>query len=194
MDRKLKERLIGVMVLVSLGIIFLPSLFHKEQRVTVDRTSLIPPKTAVEPIVIKRPQKNVVSPAPSPESAFQPPVVKEEQEVQKVAANESRNTSSASSAKSEAKSAKPALDQRGLPKAWVVQLGSFQSQKRAQELRDKLLAKDYKAYSKPVTTSKGKFYRVFVGPYIEKSSAESVKKRVDKAYKVSSRILTFSPE
>ena len=193
MDRKLKERLIGVMVLVSLGIIFLPSLFHKEQRVTVDRTSLIPPKTTVEPIVIKRPQKNVAEPAPAPERAFQPPVPKEEQNV---AANESRDTNVKSDSKSTAKAkpTKPSLDQRSLPKAWVVQLGSFQSQKRAQELRDKLLAEDYKAYSRPVNTSKGKFYRVFVGPYIEKSSAESAKKRVDKAYKVSSRILTFSPE
>ena len=184
MDIKLKERLIGVMVLVSLAIIFLPSLFHKDQRVEVDRTSLIPSKPIVEPIVITRPQKTVVEPAPSPEEAFQPPV--EEEPAKKPVAKSKAPSSTAKP--------KPALDKKGLPKAWVVQLGSFQSQKRAEELRDKLLSKDYKAYSRPITTSKGKFHRVFVGPYIEKSRAQSEKKRLDKAYNVSSRVLTFSPE
>ncbi|ODS23979.1 hypothetical protein AB835_06095 [Candidatus Endobugula sertula] len=181
MNIKLKERLVGVMVLVSLAIIFLPSLFHRDQHIQVDKTSSIPPKPTVEPIVISHPtnSKRQLKPAPAPEKAFQPFVESKVEEKASVNAK---------------KASKPSLNDKGLPNGWVVQVGSFQSELRASELNKKLLAADYKAYSRPVKTSKGQFFRVFVGPYIDKSRALSVKKRLDKDYRVKSRILTFAPE
>ena len=195
------------MVLLSLAIIFLPSLFHRDHRVEVDQVSLIPPKPSVEPIVISRPEKSSFKPAPTPEKAFQPPVPNDVSKVVnekapsstvKVNANKESSSKKSVAAKksvtTKSITPKPALNDKGLPNAWVVQLGSFKSNDRASELKKRLLKADYKAYARPVTTSKGKFFRVFVGPYIDKASAEAAKKRLDPKYKVKSRILTFSPE
>jgi DedD protein len=179
LDTQLKQRVVGVMVLLALAIIFLPSLFYREQRVTVDTTSLIPPKPIVKSVELKPAIKpNNVIPAPTPEKAFQPPVV-ESQVSTKV---KSPVTS------------KPSLNEKGIPNAWVVQVSSFQSQARANELKDRLLSKQYKAYTRAVNTSKGKFYRVFTGPYIDKSRAEKAKTKVDKSYRVNSQVLSFKPE
>ncbi len=179
------------MVLLALGIIFLPSLFHRDEpRIAVDTTTLIPPKPTVEPVIIEpavRP--NTAPSAPSPERAFQPPVVEP-----KISTNDTAKTAPKKPVSTQAvPSVKPHLSDKGVPKAWVVQVGSFQSQARADELKDKLLAK-YKSYTRAVNTSKGKFFRVFVGPYIDKSRAIKAQASIDKAYRVKSRVLTFAPE
>lgn len=185
MDQRLKQRLLGVMVLLGLAIIFLPSLFHRDQRVTVDTTTLIPPKPNVAPVIIEpaAPIAEVES-APSPEKAFQPPVIEE-------------SVSLAGKSDTQTKTEptlKPSLNAQGVPNTWVVQVGSFQSQKRADELKEKLFSHDYKAYTRSVNTSKGKFFRVFVGPYIDKGRASVAKTAVDKKYKVNSQVLRFAAE
>jgi DedD protein len=182
---ELKQRLVGVMVLLALAIIFLPSLFHRDEpRITVDTTTLIPPKPMVEPVVIKPAVRPInASSAPSPDKAFQPPVVEPE------------IAPSASVAKPAPKKEviKPRLNDKGLPNAWVIQVGSFQSQARADELKNKLLVK-YKSYTRSVNTSKGQFFRVFVGPYVDKTRVLKAQTAINKAYRVKSRVLTFAPE
>jgi len=200
--------------LLSLAIIFLPSLFHRDHRVEVDRVSLIPPKPTVAPIVISRPVKTIVKSAPIPERAFQPSVDESDIASQKAVAkaNTSKSNlaqpSSASPESAVVKQAPPTkavagtkasrsvsgLNDKGLPNAWVVQLGSFQSTERANELKKKLLKAGYKAYARSVNTTKGQFFRVFVGPYINKTDVDKAKKRLDTNYKVNSRILIFSSE
>jgi hypothetical protein len=44
-----------------------------------------------------------------------------------------------------------------------------------------------------VDTAKGKYFRVFTGPYIDEQQAIDTKRVIDKAYKVSSRVLRFNP-
>lgn len=177
-----KERWVGLMVLISLAIIFLPSLFHREQRIAIETVSLIPQQPDIEPVIITGPEK----PTDIPEivthkELFQPSLDVETVEVK------------ASSADKPITNSKPALDEKGLPQAWVIQLASFQSQARADELQKKLLQGEHKAYTRAVDTEKGQFYRVFVGPYINKVEAEQQQKLLDKDYKVSSRLLRFKP-
>ncbi|MFT5419300.1 MAG: DedD protein [Candidatus Endobugula sp.] len=181
MDNKVKQRLVGVLVLISFAIIFLPSLFYREQRISLDTTTLIPPKPKVKAIVISPPvNPKGFKPAPSPEKAFQPPVV-------------AKTSASVKSSKTQS-IPQPTLNKNGLPNAWVIQVGSFKSQVRADEFKDKLLKQGHKAYSRSVNTTKGQYFRVFIGPYIDKSRALLSKKTVDKAYKVASQVLTFAPE
>ena len=187
MNLKLKERLIGVMVLLSLAIIFLPSLFYRDERVELDTTSLIPPKPTINPIVIRPPQKTDMKPAPKPDVAFQPPEIRSEE-----LAPSSNEVKTKQPVKQP--TFKPSLNTQGLPNAWVIQLGSFKSQTRADELTKKLLADDHKAYSRAIKTGNGEFFRVLVGPYIDKARAFEIQKKLDQTYKVKSRLLTFSPE
>ncbi|MGS2717627.1 SPOR domain-containing protein [Eionea flava] len=202
MDITLKQRLVGVMVLLSLGIIFLPSLFYRDtgERTVVDTQSVIPPKPVVRTIVIRPPNATQQPPAAKPSDAFQP---------------STEHLLSASSSNSDVDNDKPEastepkvspkapekktiddnalrIDTSGLPKSWVIQAASFQSKEHAEALMNKLRGKNLKAYVRPVKTSKGQFFRVLIGPYISQSRAETDKVVVDKTYKVKGQILRFS--
>lgn len=212
----MKQRLVGAMVLMSLGVIFLPSLFSREGdgRVAVNTQSLIPPKPDVRTIVIESPQATTQIPAPSPNDAFQPDAESalSEQEIEsilnastakkakdaKVSASKDLASKAPKTKEPSPKKSTPAptptikLDKKGLPESWVIQIASFQSQSHADALNKKLLDKNYKAYVRSVKTSKGQFYRVLVGPYIDLSRAATAKKDIDKIYRLKSQILRFS--
>ena len=197
LEIKHKQRIIGIMVLMSLCIIFLPSLFQRDQRIAVDTTSLITAKPIVAPVVIAAPVKpQNIKPAPSPDKAFQPKILNDDvsSEVSLSSPVKTISTPKSELKKPSKQVLKPSLDDKGIPNAWVIQVGSFTSQVRADELKDKLLKKDYKAYTRAVNTSKGEFFRVFTGPYIDKARSNSAKKAIDSTYKVNSRVVRFAPE
>lgn len=190
MDTKVKQRLVGGMVLVSLGIIFLPSLFYRDNgdRIVVDTQSLIPPKPEVRTIVIVSPDSIEQLPALAPSEAFQPSVSSENTSPEIVKAIVSPKKAASKTVADSALS----LDSNGLPKSWVIQVASFQSEVHAKTLSDKLRAKSYKAYVRQVKTSKGRFFRVLIGPYIDRQRAAAAQASVDKVYRVKSQILRFS--
>lgn len=203
MDITLKQRLVGVMVLISLGIIFLPSLFYRDtgERTVVDTQSLIPPKPAVRTIVIEPPNATQQTPAAKPDEAFQPPtehllsVSSSNAEVEDKKPSESpaeQDVSSKTPKKENVDDDILRLDASGLPESWVIQAASFQSKEHADVLMNKLRGKNLKAYVRPVKTAKGQFFRVLIGPYISQSRAKTDKAIVDKAYKVKGQILRFS--
>ena len=161
------------MVLVSLAIIFLPSLFHKDEPVVMNTNSEIPPAPDIQPVVIEKAEWPEGIKHPSPEDLFQP---------QEPAAP-------INSAEPE----KPRFTEKGLPVNWVVQVGSFKSKQGAESLKQKLIKADLRAYSKSISTEQGEFIRVFVGPFISQKDALDVKAKVDKQYKLSSQVLRFNP-
>ncbi len=188
MDTSTKNRLVGAMALLALGIIFLPSLFYREpvSRVVVDTTTQIPPRPAIEPVVVApQPAPPPVVSAPSPTEIFQPALDERSEE---------KGSQNKTAADQNDLSKKPNLSDKGLPNAWVIQVGSFSSLPRANELVEKLQKQNYKSYQRSVKTSKGQYYRVFVGPFIDKSRASLKKKQIDKAYQVKSQLLKFSAE
>jgi len=74
---------------------------------------------------------------------------------------------------------------------WMVQLGTFGNAQNAYRLRDKLRRDGFDGHTKQVRVGNKKAIRVFTGPFVNKREAVKVKKRLDKKYKVESRILFF---
>lgn len=175
LDEKLKQRLVGASVLVAVAVIFLPSFFHKDERISIDTATQIPPAPMIAPVVIPQPVKpaqlDKIAPPPA-DQLFQP----------KVMASSKPRVGD-----------KPRLTKTGVPVGWVVQVASLKSEASAQKLTAKLIQSAFKAYHQSVKTKQGAFFRVFVGPFIDKSLANNVKQKVDKQYKVESRILRFNP-
>lgn len=207
MDEKLKQRLVGLMVLVALAIIFLPSLFHKDEPVEIDTSSLIPPAPQVEPVVVPEPIKPVdVTPADG--QVFAVPVealeeqVKPEPEAEVEIASKPAPIPAPELAPEPEPQVKPqqvlpdeppSLTSQGVPKGWLLQVASLKLQESAENLVKSLEKDQYPAYAERATTAQGDFYRVFIGPFIDPKQAEQVKQKVDKAYKVESRVLRFNP-
>ncbi|WP_193161165.1 SPOR domain-containing protein [Microbulbifer hainanensis] len=192
-----KQRIVGALVLVALAVIFLPSLFDREGARFIDVTSQIPPAPDIQPIEIAAPEPVAdAAPAPPVNEVFQPDVV--EQDSMPAAKLDSSEPvkKKEEPKKSEAdaiaqQNSAPVLDDRGLPISWVVQVAAYRDEARADKLRSQLMDDGYKAYTRAVTTDKGRFVRVFVGPKVSKADAEAVKRELDRLLKAQTLVLRF---
>lgn len=209
MEENLKQRLVGAAVLAALAVIFLPALFDRDERVALDTVTQIPPAPIVEPVVIPKPTKPESVAVPPADQLFQPVVDEpKEKDASLGKSSEPESPKKAEepikSEKTEGKNAEkvepqkpvpsePSLNASGVPKGWVVQTASFKSSDSANQFTAKLIKAKYKAYTQDVITTKGKFYRVLVGPYIDEAKALAAKDDIDKAYKLTSKVLRFNP-
>lgn len=174
LDDGLKQRLVGAIALLALAVIFLPVLFDRDPIVPVDRTSQIPPPPEIVTVEIERPeQPDVVDLAPAPETMYEPT---EEDQVIELGIEA------------------PGLTAAGVPKSWVLQVASFRDQSHAERLRDKLLDKDYPAYTRKADYKNGSIYRVYVGPKLDKAALSEEKEKIDSQFELESMILEFKPK
>ncbi|MCH9690735.1 MAG: SPOR domain-containing protein [Gammaproteobacteria bacterium] len=172
-----KQRIVGALVLVALAVIFLPSLLDREQALTIDTTTQIPPPTDIPQVEINEPVADEsIPPPPALAEVFQPPSASES----------AKNSPDLDTATDE-----PILDKQGLPTAWVVQVASYQQKAKAERLRSRLLDEGYRAYTRVAKTPKGEFIRVFVGPKINRTDAEAVKTKLDQLLNTQTLILRF---
>jgi len=187
-DDGLKQRLVGALVLVALGVLFVPVLFEPENRRVVDRTTQIPPAPQVTPLVLKDPVRNDAIEAVKPAGEMYE--LLPEPDAANAALKQSTETTKAAPP---ASPDRRVLDERGIPKAWAVQVASFNTEKRARVLRDQLLDQDYPAFTRTLETSKGRMTRVYVGPKINRDKALKLKATLDKSLKIDSLVVKFSP-
>lgn len=173
MDDGLKQRLIGAIVLLAIAVIFIPALFDRQTITPVDRVSQIPPMPPIEiePIVVAEPPK-VLSPAPEPEEMFVPEASKPEPEIIEPSP----------------------LNDNGVPRGWMLQVVSYKEEKKAINFRDKLIADGYRASYRKTKTSKGRRYRVYLGPKIDKRAILAIKKEIEEKYKLQSILLDITPK
>jgi DedD protein len=85
------------------------------------------------------------------------------------------------------------LNQKGLPDAWVVQVGSFTTKEAANKLRDDLQADGQKAYVRTTTSGNTAISRVYIGPKLDKNQALALKEQMDRRLKVKSMVMRFQP-
>lgn len=206
MEDGLKQRLVGALVLLAVGIIFVPLLFEPENRPRVDRTSQVPAAPKIQPMQVDEPTRNPeIEPIKSADQQYHllPEDLEEPERATTHQAAEAEqpdepipNASQSPSTDLVAKQPEPnrqILDKNGIPKAWLVQVASFNSEDRAAALRDKLLKDDFPAFTRSFDTSKGKVTRVYVGPKISRDKASGLKQTLDKSLKIDSLIVSFSP-
>lgn len=155
MDEGLKKRLIGAAVLASLAVIFVPMLFEEP-----------PPQPPRLPPLPERP----------PERDFAAELLREE--VPAIAPLVPSPQTSPADSKPDAGAATVPRQRTGLS-AWVVQVGSFSSRENAEQLVQKLRAADLPTPDPELVDIRGKqYYRVKVGPVIERAKADSLLPRV----------------
>lgn len=189
LDKGLKQRIVGALVLVALAVIFLPMLFSREdelRQVVVDAPAMPQapaiPEVALDPVEVPQPiaeeQVPPVEPLDVPEVAEAPPTAVPAA-VAPVAPSQP------------AAPAGPArLDASSLPVSWSVQLASLSSRSGAEELQKKLRSQGYNAY---VRTFEG-MNRVFVGPLVERAEADRLRDQLNRQQKLNGFVVRFQPE
>ncbi|PYC11617.1 SPOR domain-containing protein [Pseudomonas mosselii] len=219
LDKGMKQRMVGALVLVALAVIFLPMLFTREDelrqvRVEAPEAPAVPslPQVQVEPVQVPEPQ-------PLPEQSEQPPVVVDESTAPVTAPSQpiapvatvappvqpkpqtpvptppvAKVEARPVPAPSVAPAAKPAapskIDANGLPVSWSIQLASLSNRAGAENLQKTLRSQGYNAY---IRSADG-MNRVFVGPLIERAEAERLRDVINRQQNLKGIVVRFQPE
>tara|TARA_B100000809_G_scaffold245270_1_gene272051 strand:+ start:58 stop:636 length:579 start_codon:yes stop_codon:yes gene_type:complete len=192
MDDGLKQRLIGALVLVAIAIIFLPSLFSGEQGRRLNTRTQIPSVPEVKPLIIKAPMRVPNMPkAPEPEDMYR--LLEEDKPVDMARNKDQVNSKTKVKNNTVPVPVPPALDARAIPKAWAIQVASFNTRSPAEILSTRLKKDGYKAFVHSVVIAKGRVYRVLVGPKIDRLKAQLTKDELDAELKVNSILVKFQP-
>ncbi|MDF2075980.1 SPOR domain-containing protein [Pseudomonas mendocina] len=200
LDKGLKQRMVGALVLVALAVIFLPMLLSREdemRRVVVEAPAMPQAPAAteivVEPAEVVEPEQLPQEPVPVEEVEPQIVEVPEQPKQAPVPAVQPSAPEPAKTEQSVATaSAKPEgrLDANNLPISWSVQLASLSSRGGAENLQKTLRSQGYNAY---IRTFDG-MNRVFVGPLIERAEAERLRDQLNRQHKLSGFVVRFQPE
>ncbi|WP_160015292.1 SPOR domain-containing protein [Pseudomonas sp. 8BK] len=194
LDKGLKQRMVGALVLLALAVIFLPMLLSREdesQRVQVDAPAMpvAPeiPDVELQPVAVPEPQLLPDEPIGSE--------VAQGLEPKEPAVNEqpAAPTTPAAAPEPVAKPPQPApskLDANSLPISWSVQLASLSSSDGAQKLQKTLRSQGYNAYIRTVDGMN----RVFVGPLIERAEADRLRDQLNRQHKLNGFVVRFQPE
>lgn len=201
-ERGLKQRIVGALVLVALAVIFVPMLFNREdnlRHVTVEAPPMpsFPsvPEVEVTPVNLPEPE-----PEPEPENVppgtitASPASPAEVPAISEAAADATtRDTLSQSPAAEPDPApapAEPRLDPNTLPVSWSIQLASLSNRGSAEALQATLRQQGYNAYIRSVDGMN----RVFVGPLVERAEANRLRDQLQKQHKLDGFVVRFKPE
>lgn len=220
LDKGIKQRMVGALVLVALAVIFLPMLFTREDemrqvRVEAPEAPAMPslPQVQVEPVQVPEPQplpevsapvseqpavvvNESSAPMTTPSQPIAPaPTQAAQAPAPKPAPAPKVETRPAAATSTPAASApKPAapskVDVNGLPVSWSIQLASLSNRAGADNLQKTLRSQGYNAY---IRSADG-MNRVYVGPLIERAEAERLRDVINRQHNLKGFVVRFQPE
>lgn len=215
LDKGLKQRIVGAVVLLALAVIFLPMLFTREDELRQVHVEAPPmpqapamPSTELEDVQVPEPQALLDEPVPpldanggvaqvptTPPAVPAPSQAPRQQSApapaQPVAAPPvAQAQPQAAPAQPAAKVEEKRLDPNGLPVSWSIQLASLSNRASAENLQKSLRNQGYNAY---IRSADG-MNRVFVGPVIERAEAERLRDSLSRQQKLNGFVVRFQPE
>ena len=183
MERALKERIIGAVVLVVFVVLVVPVFLDgpPEDGEIVSERVLLPGQEDQknQTVVLDRNRTQPVPAATAPASSREEPEPARQEPVQEERVREEPQQAVVQPvAETPPKPApQPAASTTGM---WAVQLGSFSNKENAEKLAADLRKQGYAAFLSQLTTEKGQLHRVRIGPQKDRESAEEMAKRLAK--------------
>ncbi len=189
-ESQLKQRLVGIAVIVSLAVIFLPMLLDGAG--VVEKTEFkesrfeIPPPPKVErrsiDLSAKAKQlKKRISRIPVVSQNIVDASNKKQDKAEKL-------TPKKTSIKNIKKPIKKVKKVGG--ESWIAQLGSFVDQDKAFKLQDKVRAyKIASVFIQKVVIKSNKSYRVRMGPFLYQKQAKAAVKKLSSKYKIKAVVM-----
>ncbi|MCB1700104.1 MAG: SPOR domain-containing protein [Halioglobus sp.] len=204
MDDILKQRLVGALILLALGVVFWPIIFVEPGQRASMEPGRIPAAPEIDTRPLETPNQDGLQGSPEwvlePDESSEETVLIADEDIEAAPAEtvqpyvdppapapleEPQTRTSAPE--------QPVLDSRGVPVAWILQVASVGSVTKANELRDRLLAMNEKAYVKKIETGQRTLYRVYIGPNFEKAQLEKIQGAIDADFRVKSMIVRYLP-
>jgi DedD protein len=215
MEQKLKQRLVGAIILVSLAVIFIPIILEgpddewsprspgmpeaPRMDYGVDMELALPPvETAesgepesLEPAEPEDSGEPAVAPAvvppvePSPAQPAEP--VKPEPSPAKPVASPAPAAPAPAAEAADKKTGTLPVP----PPGWYIQVGSFSQRMNAEGLRDRLTAAGHTTRLQSINIGKAQVYRVLVGPATSRAAAEQQKSRLEKQQQIKGIVIEY---
>jgi DedD protein len=201
MEQKLKQRLVGAIVLVSLAVIFVPIILEGPDNewsprshgmpepprmdYGVDMELALPPVESAdtgeaEPM---EPGEPVVPAEPVAAVAVVPPVAQPAEPVKPAPPPAQPSPPPAAPDKNDSIQAPPS--------GWYIQVGSFSQRMNAEGLRDRLQAAGHTTRLQTINIGKAQVYRVLVGPAASRASAEQQNSRLATQQKIKGIVIEY---
>jgi len=182
MERALKERIIGAVVLVLVVVLVVPIFLDgpPDDAEIVSERVLLPGQEDQETqtVVLDRDRENPVPAASTPTPARQEPAREEPKPVAVQQKEPEPGTTPPKPAPEPVR--EPAVEQPAASTTgmWAVQLGSFSNKDNAEKLAADLRKQGYAAFLSQLTTDSGQLHRVRIGPQKDRESAEAMASRL----------------
>ena len=178
MERALKERIIGAVVLVVFAVLVVPIFLDgppADGEIVTERV-LLPGQDDqnTQTVVLDRDRTD---PVPAATSRQEPVVREPVREEPKPVVIEQPAADKPSEKVPEQPAPRPAASTTGM---WAVQLGSFSNKDNAEKLAADLRKQGYAAFLSQLATDKGQLHRVRIGPQKDRASAEAMASRLEK--------------
>lgn len=211
MEIRLKERLVGALVIVAIAVVVLPWIFDDEKSQT-DFQSQIPDAPPLPPSRVVE----LAQPRPLDEQTYDDTVIADKTQAGEADAVDhmgeaggSDNTASeqaiveqvteqapaSTDTKTADSSAKPENTAKtaAISGGFVVQLGSFGNKANAGRLVSDLKSKGLAAYMRDDKSVKPAVYRVLVGPTLEREQAEQMQAKAKSLSGLNPIVVTYDP-
>jgi DedD protein len=183
MDRALKERVIGAVVLVIIAVLIVPIFLdgRSGDAENVQESITLPGQTGAgieqKTVVLQRDREQ---PVPAPRKGDKPRNTTTTPQPAKVAEKPKADTLSVAQPAPKTSSVSTAAAPQSSTGMWAVQLGSFSNQANAERLAADLRKEGYAAFLSQLKTDSGKLHRVRVGPQKDRAAAEAVARKLGK--------------
>lgn len=187
-EGRLKQRLVGAVVLVALAVIFIPMLLSGGREMEMPVFGSNVPERSAE---IKKIQHIEIESAPATPHSVNPKRIPIAAGMPEPKIVKEKNTESIVdkivdlTKEEEKKEKKPTVNKN----VWAVQVGSFANKSNALGLKDKLRMKNIHAFVERIIKNNKTVYRVRVGPEISRKKAEMLKVKLKKEFKLSGLIV-----
>ncbi|MCL1074990.1 SPOR domain-containing protein [Shewanella dokdonensis] len=204
MSSQFHNRLVGTVVLMALGVIFLPDILDGKKQHQQEQFTEIPLRPQTTTVVAADNANNTVLEEPkSAPAVTEQPVVEVATDSGKTAtpavsaASSVTQTENSVSKDAQAATQTPEKSKQTPPKAtqvsWTIQLGAFSNATNVKGLIQRLRTSGYAAYTLPEKPIDGKLTRVFVGPEVSLERLKEQQAKVESLTKLKGKIIQFNP-
>lgn len=212
MNDILKQRLVGALILLALGVVFWPIIFvQPEQRQVAENVPAPPPPVVVtEPVATpdatgvqaSQPLEEIDGAVQATGPAQQQSPITNAGEADSVASAIPTDPAEVPSKAATLPHESPVrqeppqplqMGQSGVPVAWTLQVATVSAAEKAEDLRKKLLQMNQKAYVTTVSSGGKTLFRVCVGPEIERAELQKMQAVIDARFGVNSMVVRYLP-
>ncbi|CAM4090140.1 cell division protein DedD [Shewanella aquimarina] len=206
-----QNRLVGIIVLVALGVIFLPDILDGKKQHQEEQFAEIPLRpqaesrldeqgtiTAID-LGEQQAQFDQQMSAREANASQLPAEPQSEKETAKVEAKPETKPSVTKTDVVKTDTAKTSASNKSEPapatasSAYTLQLGSFKNADNVNALVKRLRSQGYRAYTVPQKPVDGQLTKVFVGPDISKAKLQKLQTKLDKFTGLKSAVVDYNP-